>query len=481
VAQVFPRSAPPAVPLAAAVLLGGIILLLAPPEKALLGVLATVIFTLTFLNTELALHLIILAMLLSPEAFIGGGGIQLGRLERKGSQAVFRMEDILLAIVGLSWFTRTALHKELGLFLRTPLNRPIAAYVVANALSTAVGIASGTVRPVSGFFFVLKYVEYFVLYFMMVNNLRDGRQLHRFLFTGFATCAIASVIGILQIPSGERVAAPFEGELGEPNTFGGYLVFMLALALALWLQSQNAFAFFGWVVLAGLITLPLLFTLSRSSWLATIPMLLTLLILSQRKILLALPLAMAVVAAPLVFPQQVMRRVAYTYSAAPEADQVQIGRVRLDSSTSARLTSFKQGLEGWTEHPILGYGVTGFSFMDAQYIRTLVETGIVGFGALLWLIGGISRAAWHSYTSATDPKYRALAMGYLAGFIALLVHGIGANTFIIVRIMEPFWFFTAIVVMLPRLPGFTAPPVPAGGLAWRAAPPPLAPGLGRPG
>jgi hypothetical protein len=42
-------------------------------------------------------------------------------------------------------------------------------------------------------------------------------------------------------------------------------------------------------------------------------------------------------------------------------------------------------------------------------------------------------------------------MGYLAGFIGLLYHGIGANTFIIVRIMEPFWFVTAMVVMIPEM------------------------------
>ncbi|MBI4620325.1 MAG: hypothetical protein HY739_09220, partial [Desulfobacterales bacterium] len=34
---------------------------------------------------------------------------------------------------------------------------------------------------------------------------------------------------------------------------------------------------------------------------------------------------------------------------------------------------------------------------------------------------------------------------------AMLTHAIGANTFIIVRIMEPFWFLAAIVIMLPVL------------------------------
>ncbi len=45
--------------------------------------------------------------------------------------------------------------------------------------------------------------------------------------------------------------------------------------------------------------------------------------------------------------------------------------------------------------------------------------------------------------------YLGISKGFLAGFFAMLVHAIGANTFIIVRIMEPFWFLTAIVVMIP--------------------------------
>jgi hypothetical protein len=42
-------------------------------------------------------------------------------------------------------------------------------------------------------------------------------------------------------------------------------------------------------------------------------------------------------------------------------------------------------------------------------------------------------------------------LGFIAGFVGLLFHGLGANTFIIVRIMEPFWFMAALVVMIPKL------------------------------
>jgi hypothetical protein len=39
-------------------------------------------------------------------------------------------------------------------------------------------------------------------------------------------------------------------------------------------------------------------------------------------------------------------------------------------------------------------------------------------------------------------------VGLIAGLVGLLVHAIGANTFIIVRIMEPFWFVTGIIIAL---------------------------------
>jgi hypothetical protein len=39
----------------------------------------------------------------------------------------------------------------------------------------------------------------------------------------------------------------------------------------------------------------------------------------------------------------------------------------------------------------------------------------------------------------------------LLGMVAMLAHGIGANTFIIIRIMEPFWLCAGLVMILPRL------------------------------
>jgi len=406
----------------------------------------------SFLNTEIALHIILLSMLLSPEIVVGGvGGISIGKPEVKGDVLVLRIEDLVLVAVALAWFARTALFKELGLVRKSRLNTAIFAYIVSLVLATLLGVLLGNVRPVRGFFFILKYIEYFVVFFMAVNYIQEERQLGRLLATAFLTCGISAVMGIAQIPSGERVAAPFEGKWGEPNTFGGYLVFMLGPILGQALSARTMTRQLGWFAFAGLTALPLLYTLSRSSWLAAIPMLLTLIVLSPRRLFLMIGLGTVVVLGPLAFPKQVADRYNYTFHEKADRGEYRIGDTRLDLSTSARLDSWRQGIEGWTKRPLLGYGVTGFAFMDAQFVRILVEAGLVGLAAFLLLLWRTFRVAWDAYRRAVGSRFEGLTMGYLAGLIAMITHGLGANTFIIVRIMEPFWFMTGVITILPVL------------------------------
>lgn len=457
-------------PLALFVLLlaagGGLIIAQTGPGLSLGASLLVVLLFVSVLHTELALHIILLSMLLSPEIVLGSvGGISIGKPEVKGDVLVLRVEDLILTTVAMAWVARTAIFKELGLIRRTPLNAPILAYSVALVVATLLGVFVGTVRPARGFFFVLKYLEYFVVYFMAVNYTRDERVLRRLLATALVTCAVSAVMGIAQIPSGERVAAPFEGKFGEPNTFGGYLVLMLALVLAQALAAQSLPGQLRWFAFAGLVAVPLLYTLSRSSWLAVLPMLATLILLSPRRLILLVGVGVLVLAGPLVFPKQVVERYNYTLHDKADRGEYRVGDTRLDTSTSARLDSWKQGVEGWSRRPVFGYGAAGFAFMDAQYVRVLVETGLVGLAAFLWLLWRILRLGWDAYRQSRGTRFHALTLGYLAGVVALLAHGIGANTFIIVRIMEPFWFLTGIIAVLPLLQeqaGSTSPPAVSG-------------------
>jgi O-antigen ligase len=89
--------------------------------------------------------------------------------------------------------------------------------------------------------------------------------------------------------------------------------------------------------------------------------------------------------------------------------------------------------------------------MDVQYARTLVETGIIGLAAFLALLGASLRSGLAALRRLQQPEDRGLALGFIAGLVGLSFHALGSNTFIIVRIMEPFWFFAGVVVVLPML------------------------------
>jgi O-antigen ligase len=152
-----------------------------------------------------------------------------------------------------------------------------------------------------------------------------------------------------------------------------------------------------------------------------------------------------------VAPPSVKERITYTFKEERGSETVRVGKVAFDPSTSARLMSFRAAVDGFTQRPVFGWGVTGFGFMDAQYARVLAETGLVGLGAFLWLLWAVWRHARDVYRTRLDAEERGLVIGFLAGFVGLLAHAFGSNTFIIVRIMEPFWLITGIVMMIPVL------------------------------
>jgi len=462
------------IPLALFVLLlaagGGLFIAQTGPGLSLGASLLVVVLFLSFLHTELALHVILLSMLLSPEIVVGGfAGVSIGKPDVKGDVLVVRIEDLILTTVCLAWLARAAIFKDVGLIRKTSLNGPIIAYTVILIVATLLGTFAGNVRPLRGFFFTLKYVEYFVVYLMAVNYIREDRQLRRLLGTALATCAVSAVMGIAQIPSGERVSAPFEGKYGEPNTFGGYLVFMLALILGLALAAKTVPARLRWGALAAVTAIPLLYTLSRTSWLAAIPMLLTLILLSPRRLILMVAVGCAIILGSTVFPKQVVERYQYTFSGQESRENLRTLGTQLDSSTNARLESWQYGFRGWMKRPLLGYGVTGFAFMDAQYVRVLVEGGLFGLAAFLWLLWRILRTAWTTHQRTVGTRFEGLTLGYIAGFMAMITHCVGANTFIIVRIMEPFWFLTGIVTILPLLPRTDAPQPTAPAKGFRVA------------
>ncbi len=407
------RSVLPAIALAAVALLAGGLVASTTPAKVLVCVAAAIIFVASFIKVDWGLYILIFSMLLSPEVMAGatvGGSL--------GRGVTLRLEDGLLVLIGLSWLARNAVMKDLGLFLKTPLNRPIFLYMVACALSTTLGVMAGRVEPKTGFLYVLKYFEYFIVFFMLVNHLRDGRQLKRFVFCLFLTAAIVSLIGIAQIPDGNRLSAPFEGPGGEPNTFGGYLLFvgMVAAGLAAKVRERRTRNLLLLLIVCMLP--PFFFTQSRSSYLALSRPLMVLGFMTERRLIIVGLLSVALLASPLFLPQVVKERILYTFNQPEEPGQITIGDLRLDTSTSARLQSWQDAVRDFPDHPFLGHGVTGYAFVDAQFPRVLTETGILGLAAFIYLLVSVFRLACAvGCARRRTPSARASSWGSRPGFV----------------------------------------------------------------
>jgi len=418
------------------------------PESVRLALLVCagmMVAVVAFTSVELTLYLLILSTLLSPELQFGGSTDP--TVSTTASRGVtLRLDDLLLTVICLTWLFRMAVRKELGTVRQTPINQPIAWYWLATLFATIAGFYAGRVG-MYGFFFVLKYLEYFVLFYMIINQINDEAAIKRYIMVILFTCFVVCILGIAQIPSGERVSAPFEGEIGEPNSFGGYLVLMFAVTLGLFLNETDKMKRWRWAGLLVIIIVPFAFTESRSSYLAFMAMMGLFIIFSQHRRLLIGSCLVAAALLPFVLPGNVINRVAYTIDQPKEAGQIKVGNMHIDTSTSERLRSWENVLtKDFPKNPLLGVGVTGGRFMDAQYPRILSETGIIGLALFLWLLRRIWVLLRICRQSLSDTSLKGVALGTLCGFGGLLFHALGANSFIIVRIMEPFMILLGLLL-----------------------------------
>lgn len=405
----------------------------------------------SFVRGVEALYLIAISVMFSPEI---ATGMQTGRATGEGAAGItLRFEDLILLAVGLGWLLRTAYQNRRFGIIRTPLNTPIVVYMAVSIIATLLGALSGGLNLLPGIVHNLKYFEYFFIFFMILAHVRDSEIIARIIRLSLLMFFFAVLYGYTQIdPTGVgRVCAPFDA---EPNTFGGYMVLMMCIAFGIIQTSVNPATIIPLALLLLLAVPPFLFTLSRASYMAAVTGLAAFLAFSPRRIAVAVILIGMIAAALLgvqVLPEKVYNRIAGTFQEQREY-LVRVGGVSLDSSASARIVSYGRAIEVWETSPLLGKGVTGTHFIDSQYFRLLAETGIIGLGVFLLILFRLLTEMRTIYKRSEDSFLKGATLGFFCGIFALMAHALSANTFIIVRIAEPFWILAGLLLLLPHLP-----------------------------
>ena len=425
------------------------------PQSLLVLLGAVLVAVFAFFSPKGSLVLLVLSMLLSPE--LGLGAVTVNR------NVVVRYDDILLVTIFIAWFARTAIFKDKPFITSTPVQTPVVLYTVLCVISTGFGVLRGEIVWNVAFFYVLKYVEYFLLFFMTVNIVESEEDIRKYMRWGFFVAVIVTLYAYyFYYASGPeaRATAPFEVPMGgdlresEPASLGGYYLIILGVLFALLTETAGMqfLAAFGLIVF---IFPAFLFTFSRSSYLGLAGMVPALFYFTAKRRFLLAGLVSGGLLAMALLPNiygKVLNRITMTYSGV-YATQVfnagAAGTIRLEDSAASRVHSMRRALfVHFPKHPLFGWGVTGVGLADTQYALVLGELGLLGVVIFTWMLYRLFYTAKIVFFSYETPAIRVLALGFILSLCGLLVQSLGVNTFVIVRIMEPFWFIAACLSVL---------------------------------
>lgn len=388
-------------------------------------------FLLSFINIRIGFVLVILAFLLSPELNFPMSMFR---------DFTVRTEDLLIIILVLAWLGRLAMGMYKHFLIHTPLNMPIFLIIVWNTLSSWRAIISGMVETNLCILTNLKVIEFFVIFFLIVNNLNDIKEVKFVFYVLLIMALLVGVYAAVQIPKTEvftenRLSAPFEGK-PEPNTLGAYLAISFGLALSIFLYAKRSKLKKLCLALILILPLPIMFSYSRSAYYACLVMIFVLAIISKKRWLL-LSLTIFLILSPFILPHSVINRFLYNFQ-----DPRYFGF--LDQSYGERYYAFRKAWGYVKSYPILGGGVGG-QILDSQYARVMIETSLIGLGLFIWLIIRLIKMGMRLFKSLEDGWLKGVGLGFVVIVTGLIIHGFGNVTFYIVRICEPFWALAGLV------------------------------------
>ncbi|MCH8203846.1 MAG: hypothetical protein IID09_01720 [Candidatus Hydrogenedentes bacterium] len=403
--------------------------------------ISLLVFGMTLVRVEYGLFILLVAMLLSPE-------IEAGSVGAKEERAVnLRYDDILIIIIFLGVVVKHAFEGRPLLWRPNPINPGIFIYyglcLVSTLLALRISVPAWD-RDVA-FFVLLKMLEFYLIFFMVGMSVTSMKGIEDQLKVFFAVSLIVCVYGIISIGTLPRVSAPFEAGGTEPNTLGGYLLIVICLCMAMRLYAPTSRWKWTFFAIASAAFVPFIMTLSRASYIALFVALVAMGAASRRLSVVAL-VAVVLIASPFVMPDDVITRVNDTFL--PSGVPINVpgvqGEVTIDKSAYERIYVWKKARYNLRIWPWFGGGISWDTVLDSQFARVIIETGLLGFAAFIFLLWRVLRTTHEAFRWSRYWVAKGLSLGMFATCIGLIAHGFGTISFLIVRIMEPFWFLVAL-------------------------------------
>ncbi|MFH0889244.1 MAG: O-antigen ligase family protein [Planctomycetota bacterium] len=403
---------------------------------------------LVFIKPTFGLGIILLSTLFLPEVQFSAVATAMG--ERR--EISLRPEDFFLILVALGWLVERTLRRQTPSIISTPINLPIIVLSIVMIFTTLLGIMAGTTSIGAGFFYTLKRIQYFIVFFLVIGNVRtleDVRNNINLLLLFATGVAIWSITEYFI--SASRITGPFS-RLGQPPILAGFFLIIMFLALGFFMKYQTLKAKLPMLIVIILSFLVIVFTKTRSSYVGAAIGLMVFSVIYRKPYLIIIPFLLIILMGPLL-ETDIQERAASIRGVWNRPEK------SLAPSWDARVDAWKAVGDKIGSNPIFGQGAGSYSlaWIDSQYVIDVVYMGFLGVAVFAWLLIRIFRNVYPLKKAASLPEsdddiyISALSAGYLGGLIALLVQGIAVTNFYTVRTMIPFWFLSGLVMVAYHL------------------------------
>ena len=348
----------------------------------------------------------------------------------------------------------------------TFLNKPIAIFLMACFLSVAG--SSFFAQSLHNFF--TKTLEWFVVYFLIVEVFKEKRHIYIalivFMFTAFSTVLDGLVqfhitgkdifMGYL-IDVGSRATAGFR----TPNGLGGYLTAIVPGLLAwVFLAKQNLRDRLAASTILFFTTWALIDTFSRGAWVGTLfsgMFLLLLVLFSKKRLNFYFYLSL--------FGMAMIFLMGFYLVLTDSISQEQLVRPQ---TIQWRIGIWSTSIEIIKDKFFFGHGINTFMrifqsyrgnfFMDPTYahncyIQLAVETGLIGLLCFFWMIFEMFFQSLKKIKShfVSDRNLAVLIISLLSGILAFLVHSFFDTNFYSLQLSVYLWLMVGMLVAIYKI------------------------------
>lgn len=401
------------------------------------------------------------------------------------SAVAVRAEDFLIGFTTIILIAHLILNRK---FKLPPLSYQVSVYLAIGALSLLSAIfITHSVNPLVALLHWGRRLEYVLVFFFAYYVGKENWGQRRFLFELALFPAVGVFLyGLAQIYAGAPVISTMNFEFAKgvaltlqpgvqlSSTFAGhydlaiYLAMILAYLATLLTFAKKRSHQLG--LLASFIALIWLFT-QAGSRIAIFGLVfsVTMVCALRKKFKLALLLTALVGASILTSPNLMMRlgnilrvfqaqlQSAIVIPVVHAAESTSILNVlgdealrpiQEDRSTSIRFdVEWPRAMRALYKNPFLGTGFSSISLAtDNEYLRSIGETGLLGFLAFISILVALGRGLWHRLKTVKGDLDKAAVLGALGVYSVFLISAIFLDVFEASKIAIMFWAFTGLAM-----------------------------------